>query len=140
MSVLTEILRKRSWHYLENICPPLLQLEALLTKCQVLLLLKFSFISVPSHIRECERVCFQVKTEDLSLHHIPTRKIKHVTVIISCFIFIFCITSGFYIALLKCFCDIRTSLTFFPVTTTNVFILTLGFSRKIKQDVICILP
>lgn len=140
MSVLTEILRKSSWHYLENICPPLLQQEALLTKCQVLLLLKSSFISVPSHIRECERVCFQVKTKDPSLHHIPTRKIKHVAVIISCFIFIFSINSRLYSALLKCFCDIRTFFTFFPVTTTNFFVLTLGFSRKTKQDAICILP
>lgn len=39
-----------------------------LSECQALLLQSSSpFNSVPSHIRECERVCFQAQTQDPSL-------------------------------------------------------------------------
>lgn len=41
------------------------------TECQALLLQSSSsFNSVPSHIRECERVCFQAQTQDPSLQFI----------------------------------------------------------------------
>lgn len=59
-------------HYLEKVTLFSISKRPLcFTECQALLLQSSSpFKSLPSHIRECERVCFQAQTRDPSIKFI----------------------------------------------------------------------